>query len=97
METFHFGECHGLMEQSADSLRIIAIVNEVSGNGDFSALMSKLEEIADEMQVPLEIVHLWNNGLAACLKRRGYEIRDSALLGKHAHRKIPVGSPGTRS
>jgi len=73
---YRFGEVHGILCHSAglEALTIIAVNNNVPGNGDFAKLMAMLEGVAHAAGHPLAVASIWNDDLRRHLiKKRGYK------------------------
>lgn len=79
----------GLLDLRAD-VELIAIFGDKPGSGKLAQFFDELEAAADENELTVSVLQIWNNRLAAWLKRRGYEVARSRPLGLHARRPIMV-------
>lgn len=60
---FTFGTCDGLMRVLDGTLGLIAINNEVKGNGQFKQFMQFFEELAAAMYLDTSVLEIENRGL----------------------------------
>lgn len=71
--TFRRGTMHGLIGCDDRTLLIIAIMNDVPGNGQFATAMKDLEAVAKRRLLAVEIGAIYNAGLYRHLvEKRGY-------------------------
>jgi len=81
------GTLHGLLEHDAaeNTLSIVAIHNDVRGNGHFLEAIEAFEAIASEQGVTLRVVQFANTRLASWFsRRRGWTCAINHELGHHA-------------
>lgn len=71
---FTCGSCTGLVDWDSEKLRLIAIINTQSKNGDTQICMDALEAYAKNKGLKIQVVEIWNNDFYRYLiTKRGYK------------------------
>jgi len=71
---FRIGTCHGLWRATDDCYQILAIDNEVKGNGHLIDVFEWFENSCKRDKKNLMVLELWNNDFAKYLIRvKGFE------------------------
>lgn len=84
MHEFARGTMEGVGHFDEPHFRVVAIINNQRGNGDFVALIDAFQKCAVESRRSFQLVELWNKRLAEWFRARGYAVTTSENLGLHA-------------
>ena len=80
---FRIGTCHGLWGSTETTYDILAVKNEVLGNGHFDDVMEWFEMSCRRDKKDLRFLEVWNHGLKIHLiGKRGFEDAGKDILIK---------------